>query len=227
MALHSKKKLNPLHPRMLFAKCGWNWPNFKILSSTFVLFVSLRFFIPFKNFSLIWRCYHYRWKAANFDICQHLWPLNNKGSLACHTCCDKGHPFIMVISEDTWHSYLLPSVWQWSCHYLILWLRSVAAGIQTLYLPLARRTPKPTEPLLPFHVLLLYRYYLPLGKGCGPSFDQTYIPFTQGCFVPSLVEIGPEVLEKICVNVFLLLSYYLPLRKGCRPSFEQICILFT
>ena len=30
----------------------------------------------------------------------------------------------------------------------------------------------------------------------GPSFEQTWIPFTYGCFVPSLVEIGPVVLEK-------------------------------
>ena len=29
----------------------------------------------------------------------------------------------------------------------------------------------------------------PLGKGKEPSFEQTWIPFTQGCFVPSLVEI--------------------------------------
>ena len=36
----------------------------------------------------------------------------------------------------------------------------------------------------------------PLGKGLGPSFDQTRIPFTQVSFVPSLVEIGPVVLEK-------------------------------
>ena len=35
-----------------------------------------------------------------------------------------------------------------------------------------------------------------LGKWLGPSFEQTWIPFTQGCFVPSLVEIGPVVLEK-------------------------------
>ena len=35
-----------------------------------------------------------------------------------------------------------------------------------------------------------------LGKGRGPSFEQTLIPFTQGCFVLSLVEIGPLVLEK-------------------------------
>ena len=31
----------------------------------------------------------------------------------------------------------------------------------------------------------------------GSSFEQTWFPFTQGCFVPSLVEIGPVDLEKI------------------------------
>ena len=36
----------------------------------------------------------------------------------------------------------------------------------------------------------------PLGKEQGPSFEQTSIPFTQGCFVPSLIEIGPVVFEK-------------------------------
>ena len=42
----------------------------------------------------------------------------------------------------------------------------------------------------------IFRYFLlsPHGKGCGPSFEQTWIPFTQGCFVPSLAEIGPAVL---------------------------------
>ena len=36
----------------------------------------------------------------------------------------------------------------------------------------------------------------PLGKGCGTSFVQIWIPFTKKCFVSSLVEIGPVVLEK-------------------------------
>ena len=71
---------------------------------------------------------------------RHSWPLNTEGSLACHTYCDTGHPFIMVISEYPWHSYLLPGVWQWSCHYLFLRHRSVAAGIRTLNLPHAMRT---------------------------------------------------------------------------------------
>ena len=31
---------------------------------------------------------------------RHSWPLSSERSLACHTYCDTGHPFIMVISED-------------------------------------------------------------------------------------------------------------------------------
>ena len=40
---------------------------------------------------------------------------------------------------------------------------------------------------------LLRNYF---GKGRGTSFEQTGIPFTQVCFVLSLVEIGPVVFEK-------------------------------
>ena len=36
----------------------------------------------------------------------------------------------------------------------------------------------------------------PLGERRGPSFEQTWIPSTQGCFVTCLVEIGPVDLEK-------------------------------
>ena len=43
-----------------------------------------------------------------------------------------------------------------------------------------------------FTILLLS----PLRKGNGPSFEQTLIPFTLGCFVPSLVKIGPLFPEK-------------------------------
>ena len=35
-----------------------------------------------------------------------------------------------------------------------------------------------------------------LWKGRGLSFDQNKIPFTQGSYVPSLVDIGPVILEK-------------------------------
>ena len=65
------------------------------------------------------------------------WPLSSEGSSACHTYCDTGHPFIMVISEDPWHSHVMPRVCQWSYHYLFYRIWSVAAGIRTLNLPLA------------------------------------------------------------------------------------------
>ena len=36
----------------------------------------------------------------------------------------------------------------------------------------------------------------PLGKGCGPSFEQTWIPITQGCFVSNFDEINSVLLEE-------------------------------
>ena len=38
----------------------------------FVCFVCLGFFVPLDNFSLIWRCHHCLWRAANFDLCSAL-----------------------------------------------------------------------------------------------------------------------------------------------------------
>ena len=55
------------------------------------------------------------------------------------------------------------------------------------------------------------------GKMCGPSYEQNWIPFTKECFVPSLVKIGPVVLEKKIynvVNVILLFCYYFSFEKG-------------
>ena len=43
-------------------------------------------------------------------------------------------------------------------------------------------------------------------KSPGPSFEQTLISFTQGCFVPSLVEIGPLVLD--FQNSFMYFRYF-------------------
>ena len=62
----------------------------------------------------------------------HSWPLSSEGSLVCHTYCDMGHSYIMVISEEPWNSQLLLSAWQWSCHFMFKWLRSVATSDQTM-----------------------------------------------------------------------------------------------
>ena len=61
-------------------------------------------FVPLKNFSLIYRRQRYQYQLT-FARYLHVWPLSSKGSLECHTYCDTGHPFIMVIFEDPWHSH--------------------------------------------------------------------------------------------------------------------------
>ena len=68
------------------------------------------------------------------------WTFSSEGSLTCHYYRDKGHPFIMVIPEDPWNINILPSVWQWSCHYLFLRHRFVAVCIRTPNLPHAKLT---------------------------------------------------------------------------------------
>ena len=73
--------------------------------------------------------------------------------------------------------------------------------------------------------LLNFRYFVIISccKRRSPSFEQTWIPFTEGCIAPSLFEIGQVVLEKKIflnlVNVLLLLNYNLPL--GLSTSFNQ------
>jgi hypothetical protein len=63
----------------------------------------------------------------------------------------------------------------------------------------------------------------PLWRGPGPLFEKFRIPFTQGWFIPSVIEIGLLVLEKIFKNVqrILLFCNCLPLEKGNSLSFEQ------
>ena len=58
----------------------------------------------------------------------------------------------------------------------------------------------------------------PLGKRHGPSFKQTWIPFIQGKVVPSLVEIGPMLLDrkilKFCQRIFSYFIIISPLKKN-------------
>ena len=73
-------------------------------SSHFVVFV------PFENFSLIWRRHHHLWRATNFDLNPPLIDIEQWGFLTCDTYCDTDQPSIMVISEDQWNSHLVPNV---------------------------------------------------------------------------------------------------------------------
>ena len=81
-------------------------------------------------------------------------------------------------------------------------------------------------------IFLLFCTYteIPLKQGHGLWFEQSWILVTQGCFKPSLVEIGPAVLEKkifkCCQCNFTILQLS-PLVRGNGPSFEQTWIPFT
>ena len=116
------RKLNPLHPRILFAKIGWNWSSsfkehFQILPMYFLDFV--------------------------------------------------------VISIDLFWTYFI-----------------VYIHIQKVW----------TQVLTTNEVLTL----ISIRNGHGSSFEQMWITFTQGCFGPSLVKIGPVVYEK---KIFKIRKY--------------------
>ena len=74
----------------------------KILFSTpkQFCFVCLEFIVPLENF------HSYREVTITSEGLQmltyprHSWPLSSEGFLVCHTYCDTGPPFIMVISKD-------------------------------------------------------------------------------------------------------------------------------
>ena len=99
-----------------------------------VVFIFLCFFV----FVLV-LCFGFSFHSRNFhsygDVtiageglqiltyARHSWQLSSAWEFFCvphliTATWGKPHPFIMVISEDQWHSHLLLSVWQRKCHYL-------------------------------------------------------------------------------------------------------------
>ena len=77
-----------------------------------VCFVCLEFFVPLENFSLICRRHHCRIRAVNFDLCSVLMAIKKWEFfiISVPVAAVTRYPFIMVISEDPWHSHLLPVV---------------------------------------------------------------------------------------------------------------------
>ena len=92
-------------------------------------------FCPTREFFTHWRHYRYLWKALSFySVLMTIgqWGFFSVPHLLWHR--------ISVYNGHLWKpKTLLPNDWQWSCHYLFERLRSIAAGIETSNLPLARR----------------------------------------------------------------------------------------
>ena len=96
------------------------------------LFVCLGSSVPFENFHSFGNITITGEGLQIFTCSRQSWPLSSEGSLTCHTYCNTGQLFIMVISEDQQPSHLLPSVWQWSCNYILKDLGLSQLG-RTLY----------------------------------------------------------------------------------------------
>ena len=105
-------------------------------------YVCLGVHCPLENFSLIWRRHHYRWRSLNFDLYSALISIELRGSLACHTSRDTGHPFITPRNRNTHtccRAFGSGAVTTCTCTWFLR-LRSADAKIQTLDLLKARRT---------------------------------------------------------------------------------------
>ena len=81
-----------------------------------------------------------------------------------------------------------------------------------------------------FQCIFTFSQLSPLWEGRVPSFEQSWIPFTQGCSVPRLVEIGLVVPEKKIFKscqFILKITQLSPIWEGRGPSFKQSWIFFT
>ena len=78
---------------------------------------------------------------------------------------------------------------------------------------------------------LIFCNYLHFEKGMTLHLKKKYwIIFTQECFVPTFVEVGPVVLEKKIFNscqFIFFISQLSAIWDGLGPSFEQTWILLT
>ena len=176
------RHLNPLYPRMLCAKFGWNWSGgsweedfkFQILKRIFSYYAIIPLVLvhsePFICFTTL-VCFV--WSFIEIDRVKK------------------------KIKADFWksiHFYyfsiISPSVMVWPLNHFVCQVWLPIDFILAQWPVLEKKNFKYCQFI--FAISLLF----PLGNGRGPSFEQTWTPFTRGCFVPSLVEIGLVVLEK-------------------------------
>ena len=101
--------------------------NYRAFWSLFVCLL----FVQLENLSLICRRHHDRWRAAYFDLWSALMAIAQWGFFSVPYLLWHGASLYKNHLRGPWYSHLLPSAWQWSCHYLFLRSRSVVAGNRT------------------------------------------------------------------------------------------------
>ena len=109
------------------------------------LFVCLWLIVPLKNFSLIWRRHHYRWKAENFDLCQVIiaikqWGFFNVSHLLWHgASVYNGHLREPVTLTPIAERLAVECTWSLPVFYDL----GLSAGIRTPTFPLAVQRSNP------------------------------------------------------------------------------------
>ena len=109
---------------------------------------------PTRDFSLIWNRHHYRWRAANFDLCSALMVIEHSGFLSAPHLLWHGYnghlqgPVTLTpIAERLAVELSLP----------VFRLRSVTAGIRTHNLPLSGQRSNPMRQIMMWTWQILYR----------------------------------------------------------------------
>ena len=100
--LHITNPIIEINRRIFTKWLIWNL-QFTIMVQSSLVFITIYFVCLISAWEWRRRLYlalYYTW---------HSWPLSSEATLACHTLCDSGHPFIMVISKDPEHSHLFQS----------------------------------------------------------------------------------------------------------------------
>ena len=105
--------------------------RYNIYFHIFIVFVfCLGFHVKLANFSMKWRRHHYRWRSPTFDLYTVIFAVDHLAffSMIHLHVLWHGSTVYKVVSKDPWHSHLLASVRQWSCHFLFLRLNVPCHG---------------------------------------------------------------------------------------------------
>ena len=116
LASSERLKYTVYECKHLYIPLTWNvWKHEQYVVDVFL--ACLEFFVPLENFSLIWGRHHFRWKAANFDLCSALmaieqWWFFSVSHLLWHRASVyNGHRGPMTLTPNAAWLAL-------SCHYL-------------------------------------------------------------------------------------------------------------
>ena len=177
--------LNPLYPRMPCAKFDCNWPS------------GLRRFLKFINVFSLFRSYLPLEKGVVLPLNKLVFPLP-KNAL-CHDCLKWARWSLKRRFLKFFNFFsLFRNYFPWKKALPFIWTNLNLLRPRILCAKFGKNWPGGSweEDFLILSMYFRYFVIISAWKRTWSSFVQTWIPSTYGCFVPSLIEIGPLVLEK-------------------------------